>query len=260
METAKNAVLSLSKRVDERISSSSLVSVFRNLLVLRFIASILRSNALTDIRRFGIFQVVKGFVESLRVSGFSLLRKYVPAVRNEVDSAIAKNIADIDSGFSHPSASEVHLKLPQSGLSKKEVSQALVKYKEMDHIDYAAGRVTAAVFHEKAELVEVGLEAISRYFSSNVGALNLCGYSLSDLTLSGFRRLSPRLVSRPCTPTSSNPLAKWKLKSSRWSSTCSTRPPQAAESTPPAAPSLSPWPSKLTVTKPEQNAESRNRN
>lgn len=37
----------------------------------------------------------------------------------------------------------------------------------MDDVDYVSGRVSAAVFHEKSELREIGLDAIARFLSAN---------------------------------------------------------------------------------------------
>lgn len=167
MPSPTNALVGLSKNVDERIARFPLLTVVRNLVLLRFLLAVLRASVWTDIYRFGPVEMVKRALLTIKVEGFSRLRRYVPSVAKEVNDAIAKNVSEIDAGMAHPDKGEVHLELPSTGLSTEQVSKALAKYQEMDHVDYAGGKVTAAVFHEKQALREVGLEAISRYFSSN---------------------------------------------------------------------------------------------
>ncbi|KAI9016175.1 putative sphingosine-1-phosphate lyase [Hyaloraphidium curvatum] len=167
MANPLSAVASLSARVDRAVASSALFSMLRNLLVLRFILAIVGARIWTDVRRFGPLQVLRDLVTSIRVAGFGLLRRYVPAVGKEVDTAIRTNVEQIDAGMSHPAAADVHLVLPRKGLDRLAVTKILERYQEMDKIDFAGGRVTAAVFHERKELKEIGVEAISRYLSAN---------------------------------------------------------------------------------------------
>lgn len=106
--------------------------------------------------------------ESVKRRAFAVLR-YVPGVQSKIDAELGKVGAEIEEKLTGGAASKLvkNVRLPAEGLSVTKLRETLREYKQLETVDWAAGRVSGTVYHGGKELGDIQVEAYGMFLYSN---------------------------------------------------------------------------------------------
>ncbi|KAJ3216766.1 hypothetical protein HK099_005741 [Clydaea vesicula] len=94
--------------------------------------------------------------------------KYIPGAGNLVQKEVDKAVKSIQDGILKSSKNlKKNTSLPIKGLSEKEVKNELVKFKELEHVNWQKGRVSGAIYHGGEDLSKLLTEAYGMYAIAN---------------------------------------------------------------------------------------------
>lgn len=98
------------------------------------------------------------------VSGWFFL---LPPVKKKVEEELESTKAMIESTVIRGKDLQQHLQLPEKGASAAEVEKELDSLQELEHSDWANGRVSGAVYHGGEDLLRLQTAAYDKYSIAN---------------------------------------------------------------------------------------------
>lgn len=117
------------------------------------------------------------------VSGWFLS---LPPIRSKVDRELSSTIKLIEDSLMKGKDLEQHLKLPEHGISSTDVEHELDSLQDLEHSDWANGRVTGAVYHGGDDILRLQSNAYHKYSIAN---------QLHPDVFPGVRKMEAEIVS-----------------------------------------------------------------